>query len=125
MLLIFSHQLTSRQIEEAEQKFGICKFIPLEYELIRKWSNIPPDLEYLQDYLADILKWIDINGHPGDYALVQGDHGATVFVVNYCIKKNIIPVYATTKRVAKEEIIGEKVMVSREFEHMIFRKYQT
>jgi CRISPR-associated Csx2 family protein len=124
LLLIFSHQLTSRQIEEAQQKFGISKFVPLKNELMSMWSNIPPDLEHLQDYLLDILKWIDINGRSGDYALVQGDHGATMLVVNYCKSKNIIPVYATTKRVVKEEVSGEKVMVSREFEHVIFRKYE-
>jgi CRISPR-associated Csx2 family protein len=123
MFLIFSHELTDRQLQESKERFGISKFVALDDELLFKWANVPPNLDVLDEYLDDITRWIDLNGQPGDYALVQGDYGATMKLVNYCISKAIIPVYATTNRKVVEEKIGEKVKNSREFEHMKFRKY--
>lgn len=124
MFLIFSHQLTTLQKQQAKEKFGVSEFIYLSDDLLSKWSNIPPTLEQIDEYLTDILKWINMNAYPGDYVLVQGDYGATMFVVNYCIMHNLKPVYATTQRIVKEEKAGEKVITSRKFEHIIFREYQ-
>jgi len=45
MLLILSHKLVPKQEEEARQRFGISKFLPMPNELHNKWSNIPPELE--------------------------------------------------------------------------------
>lgn len=124
MLLIFSHELTDIQRKEAKERFGISKFVALDDALLDKWADVPPHLENLSDYLADIIEWIDKNGQPGDYALVQGDYGATMFIVDFCISKDITPVYATTERKVIEEKIGETVKLSREFEHVMFREYQ-
>jgi len=62
-----------------------------------------PELEDLRDYLNDILEWIDLNAQEGDYALIQGDYGATFIAVNHCLAKGIIPVYSTTHRIVREE----------------------
>ncbi len=124
MLLIFSHKLTARQRQEIIEKFKISKFIKPDPDLLNKWANIPPDLENLKEYLADIIKWIDCSGKPGDYALIQGDFGATVLIVDYCISKGITPVYATSQRKVIEEKSGETIKISREFKHMMFREYQ-
>ncbi|NLV89796.1 MAG: TIGR02221 family CRISPR-associated protein [Tissierellia bacterium] len=125
LLLIFSHQLTEKQERDAVERFNISKFIELDEELLIKWANVPPNLEDLKDYLEDIIKWIDHNGRPGDYALVQGDFGATGLIVDYCLAKGIIPIYATTERKAVEENYGDQIKISRVFEHVMFRKYQT
>ncbi|HHW71295.1 MAG TPA: TIGR02221 family CRISPR-associated protein, partial [Clostridiales bacterium] len=69
MLLIFSHELTDIQRKEAKERFGISKFVALDDALLDKWADVPPHLENLSDYLADIIEWIDKNGQPGDYAL--------------------------------------------------------
>lgn len=124
MLLIFSHELTDKQRKEAMERFGISKFVALDDALLDKWADVPPHLENLSDYLSDIIAWIDKNGQPGDYALVQGDYGATMFIVDFCISKDITPVYATTKRKVIEEKIGETVKLLREFEHVMFREYR-
>lgn len=124
LLLIFSHKLNKRQKEEAKERFNISRFIELDPELLIKWMNIPPNLEDLKEYLEDLTKWIDQHGNPGDYALVQGDFGAIKIIVDYCISKRIIPIYATTQRKVTEEKSGEVIKISREFEHVMFRKYQ-
>nr|PZN09516.1 MAG: TIGR02221 family CRISPR-associated protein [Caldicoprobacter oshimai] len=124
MLLVFSHQLTDAQQRQAKEKLGISRFVPLSPELLNKWSNVPPELDKLDDYLKDVLKWIDHNARGGDYVLVQGDYGATMIVVAHCLKRNLRPVYATTRRVVSEEKEGGKVLTTREFEHVEFREYK-
>lgn len=124
MLLIFSHELTEPQKLQAKDKLGVTRFVPLSPALLKKWSNIPPDLDELDEYLADILKWIDDNARSGDYVLVQGDYGATMMVVSHCMKRNLIPVYATTNRKVIEEKQGDKVVSVRQFEHVDFRRYK-
>lgn len=123
MLLVFSHEITKKQKEEAKERFGTNNFIGLNDELLKKWSNVPPNLKGLEKYLEDIIEWIKENSKEGDYVLVQGDYGATIYVVNYCIEEGLVPVYATTKRKVVEKKVGEKVKLSREFEHVMFRKY--
>ena len=125
MLLIFSHELTPKQKEEARQRFGVSKFLSMPNELYAKWSSVPASKGDLHSYLGDILKWIELNADDGDYALVQGEYGATYMTVSHCLSKGIIPVYSTTQRIVKEDKVGEKVIAQREFEHVIFREYET
>lgn len=124
MLLIFSHELTPAQEKEAREKWGVSEFIPLPAELASKWSNVPPMLKDLSDYLSDIFEWIDANTDCGDLALVQGDYGATLMVVEYCLANGLKPIYATTERVVKEGKEGDRVVTSREFQHVMFREYR-
>lgn len=124
MLLIFSHELTENQKKEAIEKFGVVKFVSMDNTLLNKWANVPPQLDSLSEYLSDVVAWIEKTAQPGDYALVQGDFGATMFVVDFCMSRDIIPVYATTERKVVEKKTGETIKLSREFEHVQFRKYQ-
>lgn len=124
LLLIFSHELTPAQEKEARKKWGIKEFIPLPAELATKWANIPPMLEDLSDYLSDIFEWIDANADRADLVLVQGDYGATLMVVEYCLANGLKPIYATTERIVKEEKEGDRVVTSREFQHVMFREYR-
>lgn len=124
MFLIFSHRLTDMQKHQAETELGIEDFVYLPENLSQKWSNVPPDIETLDEYLYDLLVWLDENSSEGDYVLVQGDYGATFMVVTYCLKRKLIPVYATTRRVVRERNEGGKVITVREFEHVDFRRYK-
>lgn len=124
MLLIISHSITLEQEKEARAQLGIDEFVMLEPNLLDKWSNIPPDVHLLDDHLEDVFKWIDKNACDGDYALVQGDYGATFMVVDYCMARGIIPVYATTQRKVKEEVSGNSIIATREFRHVMFREYK-
>ena len=55
--------------------------------------------------------------------MVQGDFGAIVEMVHFAFKVGLIPVYSTTKRVAKDIIDGDTITTLRIFEHVRFRKY--
>lgn len=124
MFLIFSHELTQAQIEDAEKRFGISKFISLPQDLAQLWSNVPPELENLGKYLSPLFEWLDHNASAGDYALVQGDYGATLMTVDYCFARGITPVYSTTERSLSEEKNGDAIIATREFRHVAFREYK-
>ncbi len=124
MFLLFSHNLTNDQIKDAKENLKVDKFIYLPKELQNIWSNIPPEIEDITDYLKPIKEFLKNNANDGDYVLIQGDFGATYNMVNYAFENNLIPIYATTKRVVKEVIEDGKVITIREFKHCRFRKYK-
>jgi len=125
VFLLFSHQLTPQQIEELENSFMVDKIVYLPKKLQDVWSNIPPELPAIKDYLQDIFLWLKGNSNPGDLVLVQGEFGAVFQVVNFCFKAGLVPIYATTKREVAEEILDDgTVQVSRKFSHVRFREFE-
>lgn len=124
MFLIFNHRITDAQIEGARTHLGVDKIIEMPPDLKCIWSNIPPDLECLCCYLEPVKTWLAMTAHPGDYALVQGDFGATYLAVRFAFKQGLIPVYSTTLRQAEEEHLPDgSVRLVHRFEHCVFRRY--
>ena len=123
MILIFSHELTTTQIDDARKSLGVRDFIKMPKALQDKWSNIPPELSNLGEFMAEFKNFIKTNAKIGDVALVQGDFGATYSIVNFCKKNGIKAIYATTKRTIKESMVGDKVVKNSIFEHVKFREF--
>ena len=123
MILIFSHELTAAQIKDAQESFGVRKFIKMPQILQDKWSSVPPELTNLDEFMTDFENFIKVNAKIGDIALVQGDFGATYSAVEFCKKEGVKAVYATTKRIIKESVTGDKVVKNSVFEHIKFREY--
>ncbi len=124
MHLIFSHNLTDEQKADAIKTLGTEEFIYLPNELQQKWSNVPPDLERLNDFLSPIITYLKTNVRPNDYVLVQGDFGATYITVNFVKQLQATPIYATTKRQVIEVIEQDKIIKKSIFKHERFRKYE-
>lgn len=124
MLLIFSHNLTEKQVLDARESLGVDSFIYLPPKLQNKWSLIPPDAEDICQSTYEIKEWIASIANKNDYILVQGDFGATYGVVNYCKSKGLKAIYSTTKRKAKEIVRSNgKVESVHVFEHVRYREY--
>ena len=123
MFLLFSHKLTSLQEEDAKKSLKVKEFIYLPPDLQDLWSNIPPDIEDLDNYLKPIFNYLKENIQKGDYALVQGDFGATCKVANFVKGLNAVAVYATTKRNSVEKNVDGKIVKTSTFEHVRFRKF--
>lgn len=124
MLLAFSHKLTKIQREDAKVNLGIEEFIYLPPELQSIWSNIDPNLEYIENELNEIIQWIDESASEGDYILIQGDFGATYHLVEYCKSKDLRPVYSTTKREAIEtKKDNNTIVLSHKVSHIKYREY--
>jgi hypothetical protein len=124
LFLIFNHQFTEAQKAEARTSLGVQRIISLPAELQETWSNIPPDLPALKDYLSSIRAWIASQASGGDYVLIQGDFGACWMMVNFSMERGLIPLYSTTDRQAEEELKPDgSVRLIHHFRHRIFRRY--
>lgn len=124
LILLFSHSLTGEQLKDAKHTLGINRIITLPDNLKNIWSNIPPELPVVNDCIYEIKDWLLENANKGDYVLIQGEFGATYLMVNFSFKHGYIPVYATTKRINREKIVGDKVINEKVFKHVRFRFYE-
>ncbi|MBZ2175789.1 TIGR02221 family CRISPR-associated protein [Schnuerera sp. xch1] len=124
MILIFSHKLTDKQIQDAKENLNIQEFIYLPDNLQNEWSSIPPYVDNLNSILDDIKDWIDNISQEDDYVLVQGEYGAIYKMVEYCKEIGLKPIYSTTKRQVKEVIRDDgKIEITHVFDHVRFRRY--
>jgi len=125
MLLLFSHELTEEQKEDAKRSLHVDGFVRLPDELQGLWQNIPPEKPSLLALLAPIRRWVKASAKRGDFVLIQGDFGATYIMVNYCFSLGLNPVYATTERKVTERLLADDtVKTERIFKHRIFRRYE-
>ncbi len=124
MILLFSHQLTESQVNDAKENWDIDDFVSLPKKLQKIWSNIDPELESIKSDLLLFCDFIDETVNEGDLILIQGDFGACCFMAHYAKSKHMIPVYATTKRSVEEYTEEGRTIKKSIFEHRRFRKYE-
>jgi len=127
LFLLFSHSLTSEQKQDAQDSLGVSEFVSLPVELQQMFSNVPPELEELDEYLDPIINWINDNAYDeSDYILIQGDYGATVTLNKYMTGRGTFatPIYATTERKSVDTVQDDgSIVTQRIFKHKRFRKY--
>lgn len=124
LFLLFSHAITNKQKKDAETNLNINKIVHLPDELQHKWSNIPANLNSLKEYIQPFKNWLKNNAGQKDYILIQGDFGAVYLIVNWAKKNDLKPIYSTTERISKEQVVKGKVKSVKIFEHNRFRKYE-
>ncbi len=125
LFLLFNHELTEKQIEDAFSQMKIEEIITLPENQKKIWKDFPVNGE--EDYflLSPFISWFKKNMEVGDYILIQGEFGATFYLVDFCLENGYIPIYAAATRSAKEHRIDDnRIEKLSEFEHMIFRKYR-
>ncbi|MBZ4665843.1 TM1812 family CRISPR-associated protein [Mahella sp.] len=92
----------------------IKPFLPIMDMLQERFNRFGPDdfnvvlktAKWCLDnkmYQQGLTIWIDANAVCGDLALIQGDYGVTLMVVDHCLANGLRPIYATTERVVKED----------------------
>jgi hypothetical protein len=125
LFLLFSHTLTPEQATDAKNSLGVENFMNLPENLKTLWGNVPPDVDLDFDkYLQPIKDFLVQEAKEQDIILVQGDFGATFQVVDFCKKQQFIPIYATTERVAIEQLQADgSVILQKVFKHKAFRNY--
>jgi hypothetical protein len=125
MFLIFNHDLTDTQREDAATSLGVRRFVALPPDLQHLWSRIPPGIERLVDYLRPVTRWLSREAKAGDFVLIQGDFGASFILVNIAFELGLIPVYSTTQRLARELRNRDgSVETTHLVRHVAFRKYE-
>lgn len=123
LLALISHTLMEGQVLEAKNQLKVDSIVLMPEDIKSIWVNISPFGPMPKDQLNQMIAWIEKESDKGDYVLVQGDFGATYYVVDYCIKNSRIPIYSTTQREIEEHIIDGQVESRRIFKHVNFRKY--
>jgi hypothetical protein len=123
MFLLFSHNMTDEQKEDAKIEFGVEEFVSLPKDLQDIWSNVPPHLESLYDYLEPIRIYLLDNKKRKDILLIQGDFGATCEMALFAKHMDWEAVYATTERNVEEKEINGKIIKTSIFKHVRFRKF--
>lgn len=122
--LLFSHSLTENQKKDAADSLAIENLLALPEDLQEKWSNVPVDLDNLDDFLEPIKLWVEENFQEGDYILVQGDFGASYKMVKFLKERGYIPIYSTSKRsVVERKGSDGDIIVERVFSHEAYRAY--
>ncbi len=123
MFLLFSHALNFAQKEDAKTSLGIEEFVALPEELQVLWSNVPPELESLTEYLEPLQSYIMATARKKDVFLVQGDFVACYVMLNFLKELGYEAVASTTKRNVVEKEKDGKIVKTSIFEHVIFRRY--
>lgn len=116
-----NHTLLPVQEEDAKKSLYIDTTITLSDEA---WSHISPEVETIQEALSHYKEHLSHDAKKGDYLLVQGDFGATYHMIRFARSLGLIPIYATTKRHATQEIVDGTIITKREFIHVRFREYE-
>ena len=125
MILLFSHEMTDDQIEDARERLGIEEFVRPPGPIQVTWSAVPPDAADLREYLRLVFEWLGNAARPGDYLLVQGDFGAVFLTVNRAFELGLIPVYSTTERRARDVSLPDgSTRTEHIFKHCMFRRYE-
>lgn len=124
LFLIFNHEITSLQEEDARENLGVNRIVDLPPDLKKLWSQVPPDLPEIFSYLEPVKEWLSRHAKQKDFVLIQGDFGACFIMVRFAFEKRLVPVYSTTRRDAAEGY-GESgtIKMTHQFQHRIFRKY--
>lgn len=120
---LLNHILTQKQLDELKQKFGSTEVVYPEESLSTQWAQIPSE-ESNADIIASVVSWLKRNAERGDFFIVQGEFGSTFTLVDFALKNALVPLYATTRRVAKEFRSGETVRREYVFEHVCFKEYR-
>ncbi len=124
LILLFNHICTQEQEADARTSLGIEQIVAPPQDILKIWSDLPPDLEKLSPQLQPVFAWLQTEMKPGDFVLVQGDFGAVYLVAQFVFANGCTPVYSTTERRAREQILEDgSVQLSHSFRHIRFRKY--
>lgn len=118
---LLNHQLTRKQVGELETIFHSEEILYPSTELSAMWSQIDPEKD-TNEIVQKVIDWLAVT-QKGDFLIVQGEFGTTFKLVDYALKNGLVPIYATTRRVAKEVRDGERIHREYIFEHVCFKRY--
>lgn len=130
MFVLMSHSLTDEQKEAAKRELGIEEFVFLPKDLQEKFSNVPTELETLDEYVQPFLNFVFENSQDGDVIFLAGEQGLVVKLVTefntnvlFYLRQPFKIVYSTTNRMVEEVINPDKTVTKKStFKHVLFRE---
>ena len=121
LFVLMNHELLPAQYQDAIESLGVTSAVSISDV---NWSQISPDDETISHSLEGYKQALIKQAQQEDFLLVQGDFGATYHMIRFARSLGLIPIYATTKRHATQEIVDGAVITKREFIHVRFREYE-
>jgi len=121
LFVLMNHIILPEQIKQAKEILDASEVVILSDDA---WAMINPYDDTIAEDLLPYKKKLSFESHERDYLLVQGDFGATYHMVRFALMCKLIPIYATTRRHVDEKVIDGKVVTTREFSHIRFRRYE-
>lgn len=123
VFVVTNHTQTEDQVHDLQCNWSVDSLVDLPGELKTLWGSVPPELDSVEDFVSPVLDWLGSVCCAGDIVWVQGEWGATISVLRWCLRNSIVAVYGTTKRVASERKTSEGVSLTHIFKHVRFRRY--
>lgn len=121
---VLNHDLTVEQLEEIHQRLGCDDVITLPGDLKEVWSQVPAAGPLNAEGLSGIVTFLRSVSRKGDYLLVQGDFGATWYIVEFGFSLGLVPVYSTSKRrYSEQSVSGGFIAREHLYKHVAFRRY--
>ncbi len=121
---LMNHELTQKQIDSIKNDLACAKLVKFPNDIRTIWSSINPKGELNLTNLEKIIRFLKNNACTDDYVLVQGEFGATFYIVDFCFKNGLVPVYASSSRNYNEKRNRDgSVERHHVFRHVSFRKY--
>lgn len=120
MHLLFSHELSKEQEQDAKNSLKVSKFKKLPSDLQELFSNVPADDKSITQVAQIFQDYLKKEAKKGDYVLISGDFGLVYQLVSFCKNRDLKPVYATTKREVLKDKNGIKQSI---FKHVRFREF--
>lgn len=120
---LLNHELTENQVSELRKEYSVSNIIYPDSNLSGIWSQIPATQKLNKTPIYAVVDWLAA-AQAGDVVIIQGEVGSTFMLVDYALKKKLIPIHAVSKRVSKEVRVGEQVQKQNIFEHVCFREYE-
>jgi hypothetical protein len=118
MLFVGSHTPTAKQIQTAPGKLDQLHYVAPELQ--KKLSQIPPEANSIHILmLVKELKEVIVDGQY-DYLALSGEPSFVAMAYSE-LRQDVNIVFATTKRVSKEEEIDGKIVKTNVFEHVQWR----
>lgn len=122
MYLLFSHQLTQEQINDAKENLKVEDFVYLPSELQEYWSNVDPDNQS-KDKLIKIWEYLDKLIRKDDYILIQGEwYYVYQSIEHFKNKANLV--YSSTERIVIEKTLNnDEVKKQSVFKHIKYKSF--
>lgn len=125
LFLLSPGSLCAEQEREVEKKFKVRFITSLPTDLQKIWKKIKPAGDLDVKSLGMITGWLEDYACKDDFVLVQGDPGATVFIVEFCFDAGLIPIYETGRVICEKAGKDASSAEPKEiFKHVQFRKYE-
>lgn len=125
MFVLLNHSLTQLQCTQIHHELHVDQIVSTPEPLRRIWSGIKPEGNLNTESFQAVIDWLQKETATGDYLLVQGEAGATFYMVDFAFKTGLQPIYATTSRQVSEQVVeNETVTKTAFFKHVTFRPYR-